>query len=360
MKLGSSRLQREFTPLEVSGALNVTGGSIVQFYDGQHYTPDREGSPSSPIKITHNVDVVNPDEQTTGVFEVNKSTVFYGNDVIITSSNSDYTLSGNSVIVKKNTPPDEVIEIKAVTKFVDKRTERMYSREDVISLRTIVKDEGQYQLDISDADINYFDAYRNPNVTKTLIATLEQNNEDVVDYSEITFKWLNKDGLPVLENELYANSISTDGTQLEIDKSYISKELISCEAWKDGEVVARDSVTFVRKYNSFRTDIRIPELPLQPNINKLTCELIMTDTQGNVVVDNAFFSTWIVNEWNIDRDMAYGSKAVVDIDDVDLNDNNLSIYPDIKRKESYGALAFGNKVLTDNNGKVLTGIKLGK
>lgn len=360
MKLSQNRINVDHTPLQVSGSLTLTGGSLVQFFDGKYYTPNREGAPASPIMLTHNVDVVNPDLSTTGAILINPTTMFYENDVIISSSTSKYELSGDSLIVKKNTPADAVIVIKAVTSFVDPRTNRVYSREDSVTLRTLIKTEGQYQLNLSESGVVYLDAYRNPNTTITLTATLKQNSDNVTDFTGVVFKWLNKDGVDVVENELYANSLSPNRRTLTIDKTYINRESITCEVLIGEQMVANDTVTFVRKYNSFRTDIRIPELPLQPGVEILSCTLLAYDMAGQIDMDNAFVTTWFVNEWNIDRKMAYSSKAKVPVADLDMEDVNLSIYPDVKRKECFGALSSTGVIYTDKDNKVLTVLKIGK
>lgn len=360
MKLSGRRIQVETTPLRVTGSLNITGGSLVQFYHDGDFIPDREGVPASPIMLTHNVSVLNLDEVVTGVIDITLTTTFYENDVPISNSTNGYEVNGSDLIVKKNTPIGETLEIKAVSLFIDPRNEKVYERIDRVTLRTLIKADAQYQLNLSQSGLVYFDAYRNPNTKVDITAVLRDGTEEITDFSGITFKWLNKDGLNALENELYADKISANGRILTVDKTFINNSSITCEAWMAGKIIAKDTTTFVRKYNSFRFDVSIPELPLQPSVERLTCSLLMYDLSGIIDVDKAFETSWVANEWNVDKTVGYGSKATVSKDELDMEDKNLSIYPDIKRKEAFGALSIGNVVYTDKEGKVLTALKLGK
>jgi hypothetical protein len=354
MKLSGHKIQREFTPLRVSGSLNVTGGSVVQFYDGVSYTPNREGTPSSPILLTHSVRAYNIDSS--AEVPITYATTFYENDVVITSGTAGYELLGNSLKVKKNIPGATAVVIKAVSKFVDTRNNKIYEREDAVTLRTIIKAEAQYQLDLSEKGIVYFDGYRNPNSTTTVTATLKKGMDIVTDMTGITLKWLNSDGLDAVENELYADSVSADGKTLTIDKTYINHELIKCEAWKDGVMIATENVTFVRKFNSFRTDIRVPELPLLPGVNTLSCSIAIIDILGNIDVDAAFLVTWMVSENGVDRAVATGASVKIPVSSINMAAANLSIYPDIKRREAFAALTSEDpdELLTDDSDNVLT------
>lgn len=354
MKLSGNKIQREFTPLRVSGSLNVTGGSVVQFYDGVSYTPNREGTPSSPILLTHSVNAFDTDTGMQAVIAI--TTTFYENDVVISASTTGYELIGSSLKVKKNIAAGTAVVIKAVSKFVDTRNNKIYEREDTVTLRTIIKAEAQYQLDLSEKGIVYFDGYRNPNSTTTVTATLKKGMDIVTDMTGITLKWLNSDGLDAVENELYADSVSADGKTLTIDKTYINHELIKCEAWKDGVMIATENVTFIRKFNSFRTDIRVPELPLLPGVNTLSCSIAITDILGNVDVDAAFLVNWMVSENGVDRAVATGASVKIPVSSINLAAANLSIYPDIKRREAYAALTTENldELLTDDLDNILT------
>ena len=354
MKLSGHKIQREFTPLRVSGSLNVTGGSVVQFYDGVSYTPNREGTPSSPILLTHSVNAFDTD---TGMqAPISITTTFYENDAVISVSTEGYELLGNSLKVKKNIAAGTAVVIKAVSQFVDTRNNKLYEREDTVTLRTIMKAEAQYQLDLSQKGVVYFDGYRNPNTTTTITATLKQGDVEVIDLTGITLKWLNAAGLDVVENELYADSVSLDGKTLTIDKTYINNELITCEAWKDGVLIATENVTFIRKFNSFRTDIRIPELPLLPGVNTLSCSIAITDILGNVDVDAAFLVTWMVSENGVDRPVATGASVKIPVSSINMAATNLSIYPDIKRREAFAALTTDDpdELLTDDLDNILT------
>jgi hypothetical protein len=354
MKLSGHKIQREFTPLRVSGALNVTGGSVVQFFDGTSFTPNREGTPSSPILITHSVKAYDTDAGTES--PISYATTFYENDVVITSGTSGYELLGNSLKVKKNIAGGTAVVIKSVSEFIDTRNNSVYKREDIVTLRTIIKAEAQYQLDLSQKGIVNFDGYRNPNTTTTITATLKKGKDIVTDMTGITLKWLNSDGLDAVENELYANSVSVDGKTLTIDKTYIDHELIKCEAWKGEVMVATESVTFVRKFNSYKTDIRIPELPLLPGVNTLSCSISMTDILGNIDVNSAFLVTWIVSENGVERVVATGASVKIPVSAINMTVPNLLIYPDVKRREAYAALTSEDpdELLTDDSDNVLT------
>lgn len=354
MKLSGNKIQIEFTPLRVSGSLNVTGGSLVQFYDGLSYTPNREGVPSSPILLTHTVDAFNTDSNSQ--VDIAITTTFYENNVVISGSTAGYELLGNSVKVMKNIPAGTSIVIKAVSKFIDTRNNKIYEREDIVTLRTIIKAEAQFQLNLSQSGVVYFDGYRNPNVTTTVTATLKKGKDIVPDLTGITLKWLNSAGLDAGDNELYVDSVSIDQKTLTVDKTYIDNELITCEAWKDGAIIATNNVTFIRKFNSFRTDIRIPELPLLPGVTSLNCSIAITDILGNIDVDAAFLVTWIVSEGGVDRAVATGASARIPINLFKMSAANLQIYPDLKRREAFAALTTEDpeELLTDDLDNVLT------
>ena len=354
MKLSGHKIQREFTPLRVSGSLNVTGGSVVQFYDGVSYTPNREGTLSSPILLTHSVNAFDTDAGTPA--SVTIITTFYENDIAISGSTAGYELLGSSLKVKKNIAAGSSVVIKAISKFVDTRNNKIYEREDTVTLRTIIKAEAQYQLDLSQKGVVYFDGYRNPDAVTTVVATLKQGNAVVDDLTGITLKWLNASGLDAVENELYADSVSIDQKTLTVDKTYIDHELITCEAWKDGVMIATENVTFIRKYNSFRTDIRVPELPLLPGVDTLSCSIAITDILGNIDVDAAFSVTWMVSENGVDRAVATGASVKIPVSSIDMAAFNLSLYPDVKRREAFAALTTEDpdELLTDELDNVLT------
>lgn len=353
MKLSGNKIQTDFTPLQVTGAFQLTGGSAVQFYDGIKYSPNREGTPASPILLKHVLSVINVD----GSITIAPATLFYENGVLITSSTSGYELIGtDSVKVTKNIPAGSSVDIKAITKFVDPRNDKVYEREDFITLRTILKAEPQYILTLSKRGAVYFDAYRNPNVSTTVIAALKKGNTEVNDFTGITFKWLNAAGLDAVENELYADAVSVDGKTITVDKTYIDHEQIKCEAWRGTDLIASDTVTFIRKFNSFQTDIRIPELPLLPGVNTLNCSIIIRDNLGNIDVDAAFLVNWMVSEAGIERQVAAGSSVQIPISAINLKAANLMIYPDLKRREAFAALTTDDpdELLTDDLDNVLT------
>ncbi len=354
MKLSSHKIESEFTPLKVSSSLTVTGGSVVQFFDGANYTPNREGTPASPILITHSVSAFDSDANKQVVIAL--TTTFYENNVVISAGTNGYELLPNALKVTKNIIPGTAVEIKAISKFIDIRNNKIYEREDKKILRTITKAEAQYELNLSQSGVVFFDAYRNPNVTTAVVAELMQGSAVVTDFTGITLKWTNSAGLNVIDNELYADAVSLDQKTLTVDKTYIDRELITCEAWKDETLIASENVTFIRKFNSFRTNIIIPELPIQPGTTYLNCSIEISDMLGNINVDSAFLVTWMVSENNVERALGTGAKIKVPVSSINLNAANLMIYPDVKRRGAFAALTTDNteELLTDDLDNVLT------
>ena len=353
MKLSGNKIQTEYTPLKIAGNLIITGGPAVQFFDGVNYVPNRAGTPSSPILVTHDLSAVDPDGILTS-FQF--STLFYENDTLITSSTSGYTLTGaNAVRVEKNIPAGTSVVIKAVSELLDSRSGKVYRREDTTYLRTLLKSEAPYQMELSQRGVVYFDAYRNPNTTTTVTAVLKKDGADLSDYTGIIFKWLNPDGLDVVENELYADAYSNGNRTLTVDKTYIDHELIRCEAWIGSEMVAFDTVTFVRKFNSFRADVHIPENPIQPGVSMLNCSIDITDVLGNVDVNAAFLVTWMVTEGGVSRQLATGTPATIPASSINLKASP-EIWVDLKRREAFAALTTDDpdELLTDDDDNVLT------
>jgi len=354
MKIKGNKIQTEHTPLRVGGALNIQGGSVVQFYDGNDFYPNREGTLSSPILLTHQLSIHDPDANQEITPSMN--TTFYENDVAISVVTEGYELIGaHSVKVIKNIPANTQVEIKAVTEFVDPRNNRLYKREDFITLRTLLKAESQYTLDLSPHGAVYFDAYRNPNTQTQVVAKLSHGNTEVIDLTGITIKWLNPEGLDIVENELYGISYSADRRTLTIDKTYINKNTITCEAWKDGKIISTASVTFVRKFNPYRLEVNVIGIPLQPGIDNIKCICNITDTIGPVDVNAAFLLKWMVNEDGYHRQLGTGTPFVFTRADVNMAASILEVYPDLKRREAFAALTdeFGNP-LTDEQGNILT------
>lgn len=351
MRVTGKRVQVDYTPLEVTGVINIIGGSAVQFYDGNNFYPNREGSPASPILLKHNVTAVDVDDEN-ATFDY--STLFYEDNVLINAETQGYTVTGNTLKVQKNIAPGTSVEIKAISKLIYKRTSEVYEQIDKVLLRTIIKTEAPYQLTLTPRGAQIFDAYRNPNTTASIVATLKKGDEEV-SYTGITFKWLNAAGADIMENELYGHAVSANKRTLTIDKTYIDKEIIKCEAWKGSELLASDTVSFVREFNSFNPDVRIPELPLLPGISTLSCTMLATDFVGNIDVDKAFAVTWMVEENTSEREIAHGASAVIPVSAINLNAPNLTIYPDVKRREAYAALVDETgALLTDENGNILT------
>lgn len=358
MRITGRRLQvqEEHIPLIITGDIVVTGGSPVQFFDGVNFVPNREGVPASPIMLEHNISVSEMDGATVGT---SSTTYFYENDNLILASNSAYELDGNSLIVKKNVTPGEAITIKAVTEFIGIISSQVYRREDSLVLRTITKTESFYDVYLSTPKVEKFDAYRNPNKQKNITANIKQGQYDVTNLSGLTIKWLNSNAEDVMVNELYAESISANRLTLTIDRSYINKEVITCEVWKGGSMVARTSTTMVRVFNNFRTEVRVPELPIKSTTKYLTCQLLLNDMTGEIDVDSAFSVKWIANEWGKDKEIGSTSNAKVPLRTLDLRDKELSIDVDLKRIECYGAIT-DTVMYTDKNGNVLTTLILGK
>ncbi len=340
-------------PINVTSALNVSGGPLVQFYDGVNYIPNRTGSVASPIILNHAVTAARQDGKP---MSFSYTTLFYENDVLIDTSNTAYEIIGNSLKVKKNIPGGTAVNIRAYSKFIDPDTEAVYERQDIATLRTIIKAESPYQMQLTQRGVVYFDGYRNPNTSTSVTAVLKKDGEDLTNYSGIIFKWLNSAGLDAIENELYADAYSNGNRTITIDKTYIDHELIRCEAWKGLELIAFDSVTFVRKFNSFRTEIRIPELPLHAGVTTLNCAIEVTDTIGNVDVNAAFLVTWMVTENNTSRQLAVGTPAAIPISSINLK-SKPEIWVDLKRREAFAALVTdADELLTDDddNDNVLT------
>ncbi len=353
MKLNSNTIKVLTDPLRVASVLSVTGGSTTQFFDGNFYSPNREGTAATPLLLTHTLSIKNSNKET---IAIQYTTDFYENETLIIAGNSYYELLGNSLKVKKNVVPNSAIVIKAVSKFIDTVSDKVYEQIDSISLRTLIKTE-EYQLILSQHGNVYFDGYRNPNTQTTVTASMKKGISDVTDFTGISFKWLNVDGLDCVENELYACAYSADMRTLTVDKTYIDKETIRCEAWKDGKLLAFDSVTFTRKFNSFQHRIIVPELPLHPTVNTLTCEVIITDTIGNVNVDAAFMVDWYAVENGVSRKLGYsGARVVIPRSAINLKASSLSIYTDIKRREAFAGLTTddGETLLTDDLDNILS------
>lgn len=349
--------QRQITVLNdlmnVSSALNVSGGGLVQFFDGTSYTPNREGAVASPIILTHNLNIVsNLGTPVTASI----TTLFYENDVLIDAANANYELVGaNGLKVKKNVPGGSSIVIKAISKFVDPGSGKLYERQNTVTLRTIIKAEAPFQMNLSQRGVVYFDGYRNPNTTAQVTASLKKGITDVTDFTGITFKWLNAAGLDAVENELYADAYTNGNRTLTVDKTYIDNETIKCEAWRGTELIAFDTVTFVRKFNSFRADVRIPELPIQAGVTTLNCSVIITDILGNIDVDAAFIVAWMVSEAGVVRQVASGASVQIPISAINMKAANLMIYPDVKRREAFAALTTEDidELITDDLDNVL-------
>lgn len=354
MKLPGSGIQIEFNPLKVSGSILITGGSPVQFFDGNSYLPNREGTPSSPILIEHMVSIIDPDN-TGATFSI--ATDFYEDDTLITAETPGYTLIDGKLRVEKNIPAGTSLTIKARSKFVDHRgtKSRVYERDDTTYLRTLLKSEAPYQLELSTRGAHFFDGHRNPNRKVDLTAILRQNGEELTNYTGITFKWLNSAGKDVEEYELYHDEYINSGRGMVVDLTYIDHEMIRCEAWMYGEMIGYDTVTYIRDFGTLRVNYFIPELPLVPGVETITCYLELFDELGDIDVDAHYLVTWMVVEGTTHRALATGAEAEIPVSAINLKAANLEIYPDVKRREAFAALTTDDpdELLTDDDDNVL-------
>lgn len=352
MKLIEQDIPVEYPPLHVTSALNVTGGSVVQFFDGTDYMPNREGTPSSPIMLEHNISAVDPDG---GIVDITPSTTFYADDTAITTGGG-YTITGDKLLVSKNLPPGAVV-IKAKTQFVDNRSGLVYERIDTITLRTLLKSDAQYQLELSQRGRVFFDGYRNPNTATTVTAVLKKGQDEVTSFTGITFKWLNSEGVDAEENELYSDGYSNGNRTLTVDKTYIDHELIRCEAWKGDELIAFDTVTFIRRFGNVRYMDDIRGIPIGPLTKEIVCTLEVYDNIGPIDVNAAFLVTWKAKEGSTDRVLGTDTPLTVPISSLNLKAKP-KIYADVKRREAWGAvtdIVDGEEVLlTDEQDRILT------
>lgn len=354
MKLSGNKIQIDYTPLIFSDFMTISGGTPVQFYDGNFYYPNRAGSPGSPIVIKHAIKFVDQD----GVLSLFPySTLFYENDVLITAQTAGYTiLPNNELRVSKNVAAGTTLVIRAESEMLDTRTDKVYKVSNKTYLRTILKTEAPYQLELSPSGRQTFDGYRNPNTITTVTAAVKIDGKDIASYAGVTFKWLNADGLDCVDNELYADAYSNGNRTITIDKTYIDNETISCEAWLSGKLIAFDSVTFVRKFNSFRSEVRIPELPITAGVTQLNCSVHLHDVLGEIDVDASFLVAWMLQEGvSTAREIATGAKTQIPISSLNLKAVNVQIYPDLKRREAWAAITDDDDyILTDDDDNVLT------
>lgn len=352
MKLPGHKIDVQYTPLLVSGNIVVVGGPTVQFFDGVNYYPDRASNPGSPIIISHEVDVKDPDGALT---EFETATLYYENDNPITVSTPGYVLIEDTLKVEKNIPANSAVTIKAVTQFLDSRTGKYYSREDYTYLRTKLKTEAPYQLELSQRGRVFFDGYRNPNTTTSVDIVLRKGDDVVTDFTGLVIKWLNADGKDAVDYEAYAPQYRNDKKTIDIDKTYINNETIRCEIWDGEELIANDSVTFVRKFNSFQADVEIPQAQLKTWTQDVYCSVKLRDHLGPIDVDSAFLVTWMIQEGATERELGTGADISVPVSSINLKASPLKIYPDLKKRMAWAAIEDADGyILTDVDDKVLT------
>ena len=201
-----------------------------------------------------------------------------------------------------------------------------------------------------------FDAHRNPNTIQNITAVIKVDGENITDYTGITFKWLNSDGLDCVDNELYADAYSNGNRTLTIDKTYIDHELIKCEAWMDGKIIAFDTVTFKRIWHSLEPSVIIPQLPVSSLTTSLDCNLLIKDTVGPINVDAAYLVDWMLKEGAATaRKVASNAVTTVPVASINLKASPIELYPDIKRRLGWAALETSDGfILVDDNDNVLT------
>lgn len=359
MKLTGSKIPVDFTPLMVSGNIVVEGGPTVQYFDGLTYVPNRSGVLASPLIVKHVLDIKDPDEIAQAFA---KSTKYYANEVAITSETAGFELLGDdSVKVTLNVPAGDTLVLKAVTTFLDPRTDASYSREDITYLRTILKVEEEHQLVLEPRGRLVLDAYRNPNKLLPVTLTLLKGSTFVTDFTGLTFKWLNSDKVDVLANELYAKELQDSNRKLIVDLSYIESEVIRCEVWEGLKLLASDEISIKRQYNSFMSDMIVPDIPVTSETRELNCYLYLVDRLGSIDVDAAFDTTWIVATGSTAKEVGKTSVTKFPITEVNLKGTTPEIYPNIKRREAFkGIMTVGNKYITDGSGKIISALKLGK
>lgn len=260
MPINSTRQALNVTvdPLSSVASIDVLSGNPVQAYDkvNAEYSPDRE---LVPCVLMPKVSVYDPEGVMDGEQTVVEAQWYLGvpqsdgSNLVVNQEGYEVSAEGKptlSLTIKKNTPPDEAVEVYCVFKITDKRKATLVSFERSVVLRSTLFESNNYKV-VIDQPTNYT---INPLVVtpdekrcwaQTLNAQLMDSNL-AVDDGNAVYWWqvLGEDNAwrDFTDDELETVVIggkddSGDWTkQLKLDARFFEKMTVRCRAayWETG------------------------------------------------------------------------------------------------------------------------------
>ncbi len=354
-----------YDPLSLTTSLLCVGGAESQTCStvtGELlFDPDRT---LTPLVLRPTLWITDPDKVLTdGDHSADIVSVhwYLGTDSsgeLILSDNKSYQLSDNGELqVWKNISPDSPQPLYFEGKFLDPRTDNVYSISHTITLTSALSKEVKLHLQTDWVNPMAIPALKNLG-QRTLNVEL-YNGEQRVDDAYARYRWLILDttagGFREIGDEDLCYVAGQGTRSLTIDRRFIDKERIVCEAYLSGypNLIQRAYCKAYRDYGQW--EVRGPVFTtgrfFRATTESVTVEAQITTPKGQLSAPEEHFDIthYLIGPTGAEEVISYGQSATVDGDKLRQMDTRQPIFGvDVSTRSALRACTIDGAIATIN------------